>query len=301
MTPTRRGGIAVLCLGIAVLAGVASGAGVFLRGDGSFEMVVSVRGESYPMATAGVYAYNALRVVAEGVGWDLVTLLFAVPALLAVVPALARDSVPARLFAVGILGYVFYQYLMYAVTWALGPLFPLFIVIYASSLVAIAWIVATIPVADLPLRFSDSFPRRGMAILSFALAALLVIMWSGRIIGALRGEVEGVLLGQTTLVVQALDLGLVVPLALFTGVTAWRGSAIGYLLASTVVVKAFAMAAAICGMLLTAWVVEGALEAVPLAIFATIAGLTVWLALRMYLSYRPDPGVSGAAEPSRHP
>jgi hypothetical protein len=77
-----------------------------------------------------------------------------------------------------------------------------------------------------------------MAVLSFLLAVLLVFMWLSRIVSALGGEFQGVLHGQTTFVVQAFDLGPIVPLALFTSVTAWRGSALGYLLCSTVVVKA---------------------------------------------------------------
>lgn len=241
------------------------------------------------MATTGVYAYNAVRVVAEGIGWDIFTLLFAVPALLATLPTLSKGSLRGRLFALGILGYLFYQYLMYAVTWAFGPLFLLFVAIYALSLTAIVWIISTIPLNGLAERFSEKFPRRGMAVLSFLLAALLVFMWLTRIVSALGGEIQGVLHGQTTFVVQALDLGLIVPLALFTGVTAWPGKAVSYLLCSTLVVKAFAMAAAICAMLLSAWAFEGTLEIVPLAIFATAAGVTVWLGIRMYRSVLPAP------------
>lgn len=287
MTAKERRGIVALCLGIAVLSGIAAAVGIFIRGDGSFQAAVSVRGEPYQMVTTGVYAFNALRVVAEGIGWDFVTLLFAVPALLAALPALAWGSLAGRLFAVGILAYLFYQYLMYAVAWAFGPLFLLFVAIYALSLTAIVWIIATIPVGDLPQRFDERFPRRGMAVLSFALALLLLVMWLTRIVAAMGGQIHGVLLGQTTLVVQALDLGLIVPLALFTAITAWRGSAVGFLLSSTVVVKAFTMAAAICAMLLSAWAYEGTLEIVPLAVFAAVAGLTAWLGARMYRSQVP--------------
>lgn len=290
MMRKTRAGLVVLCLLIALLTAVAAGAGVFLRGDGSFEPVTSVRGEEYEMATTGVYAYNALRVVAEGVGWDIFSLAFAVPALVATLPALNKDSLRGRLFALGVLGYLFYQYLMYAMTWAFGPLFLLFIVIYALSLTGIVWIVSTIPVAELPERFGPRFPRRGMALLSFFFALLLVVMWLGRIIPALGGDIQGVLDGQTTLVVQALDLGLIVPLALFTGVTAWRGKAVGYLLSSAVVVKAFAMAAAICAMLLSAWAYEGTLEIPPLIIFGGGAAATLWLGVRMYGSVRPVSG-----------
>lgn len=287
--------LVVLCLTIALLTAIVAGAGIFLRGDGTFETVTSVRGEQYEMATSGVYAFNAERVVAEGVGWDIITLFFAVPALLLALPSLSRGSLRGRLFVLGILGYLFYQYLMYAVTWAFGPLFLPFVAIYALSLVAIALIVVTIPVSELPPRFSERFPRRGMAALCFMLAGLLLFMWLGRLIPAYRGETDGVLDGQTTFVVQALDLGLIVPLALFTGITVWRRKAIGYLLASTVVVKALAMAAAISAMLLSAWVYEGALEIVPLTIFLTIIVATVWLGIRIYSSVLPASDELGLA------
>lgn len=289
MTKKTQIGIVALCLAIALLTAGAAAAGLFLRGDGTFGPVTSVRGEQYEMATTGVYAFNAERVVAEGIGWDIFTLLIAVPALLAALPSLAKGSLRGRLFALGILAYLFYQYLMYAVAWAFGPFFLLFIAIYGLSLAAIVWIGSTIPLNRLTELFSDSFPRRGMAVLCFLLAAMLLLMWLERILTALSGQIQGILQGQTTLVVQALDLGLIVPLALFTGVAAWRDSAIGYLLSSIVVVKAVAMAAAICAMLLSAWAYEGRLKVVPLVIFAAVAGVAVWLALRMYRSLLPTP------------
>lgn len=63
-----RPALAALAGGVALLAAVAAALGVFARGDGSFVTVTSARGEVYEMATTGVYANNALQVVAEGVG-----------------------------------------------------------------------------------------------------------------------------------------------------------------------------------------------------------------------------------------
>jgi hypothetical protein len=288
MSKNSRIGMAALCLSIALLTGAAASAGVFLRGDGSTAQAVSIRGEHYEYATTGVYRYNAERVVAEGVGWDLFTLCFAVPALLVSLPWLARGSLRGRLFATGLLGYLFYQYLMYAMTWAFGPLFPLFIVIYSASLTGMVWIMSTVPLAGLAKSSSERFPRKGMAMLCFLMAAALVLLWTQRIIAGLRGDWgTAVLAGETTLVVQGLDLGLIVPLSVFTGVMAWRGRPVGYLLCSTLVVKAVAMAAAICAMLLSAWAVEGSLELAPLALFGGAAAAAVALGVRMYRSVLP--------------
>lgn len=280
--------MAALCLAIALLAGAAAGFGVFGRGDGQMKSAVSIRGERFDYTVSGVYAYNAERVVAEGVGWDAVTLFLAVPALLLTLLSLARGSLRARLLAIGLLGYFFYQYLMYAMYWAFGPLFPLFIVLYASSAAAIVWIVTSIDVDSLPEAFSERFPRKGMAVSSLLVALLLVGMWSQRIAGALSGEVDGVLLGSTTLAVQALDLGMVVPIALLTAVLLLRRRPWGYLLAAGLAVKGVTMAAAICAMLVVAAIVEGSLEVGGFAIFGVIAVAFGILAAKMFQSVRPS-------------
>jgi hypothetical protein len=51
-----------------------------------------------------------------------------------------------------------------------------------------------------------------------------------------------------------------------------------------VVVKGTAMAAAICAMLIAAWIVEGALEIVPFLLFSAITAAAVWLGIRIYRS-----------------
>jgi hypothetical protein len=279
--------VAALAASIAAGAGVVAAIGVFARGGGATAEVTSVRGEPYTMITGGVYAFNARRIVAEGVGWDLFTLFIVVPALVASLPAIARGSFRARLFLLGVLAYLFYQYLMYALTWAFGPLFLPFVALYAASLSGIVWVGSLVAQEPLSSRFSARFPRRGMALLAWLVAATLVGLWLTRVLRGLRdGSGSGLLLGQTTMVVQALDLGLVVPLALLTAATAWRGRPVGYVLCSVVAVKAVAMASAICAMLLVAWRVEGRLEAAPLVFFAATALAALILYARMLSATR---------------
>lgn len=277
-------GIAALCLAIALVAGVAAAIGVFDRGSGKTASAVSIRGEQFNYATDGIYAFNPERVVAEGVGWDVVTLIFAVPALLLALPSLLRGSLGGRLFAIGILAYFFYQYMMYAMFWALGPLFPVFIVLYAAAACAIVWIVSTIDIAGLPARFSAGFPRTGMAVFSVLVALMLLVMWTQRIATGLSGDLAGAgLFGMPTLTVQAMDLGMLVPLAVATAVLLRRDKPWGYLLAPVFAVKGVTMAGAICAMLVSAALVEGSLEVVPFVMFAAVtiaSGVLAWRMLR---------------------
>lgn len=288
MVKRVAGWTVALCVALVILTGAAAAVAVF-GPKGDVATVVSVRGETYEMTTGGVYAYNAQRVVAEGVGWDLVTLFVAAPALLMALPALRRGGLRARLFVLGILGYIFYQYLMYALAWALGPLFPVFIIIFTASLIAIVSLAAGIPLAEVARRAGEGFPRRGMALLSWAISAVLLGMWVTRITAALSGQIQGILLGQTTLVVQALDLGLLVPLLVYTGVATWRGRASGYVLSAVMVVKAVTMATALCAMLVAARLYGDPLELPPLIFFGAVAAVSVWLGARMYRSLGPEP------------
>ena len=280
---------ALICIAVAGLAAVAAGLGVFARGDGAFETVTSVRDVTYRMATDGVYAYNAEQVVAEGVGWDIFTLFVAVPALAVAGWFVAGGSLRGRLAAAGLLGYFLYQYLEYAVTWAFGPLFPLFIAIYAASLAGIVWLGVSLAEEGVPRRFDERFPRRAFAGLNVSLAVLLALMWAARIATGLGGDLEAAgLRGETTMVVQALDLGLVLPTALFVSILAWRRSPAGYVLAAAYTVTGLAMASAIAGMLLSAWAVTGVLELPPLLIFGAFILGSAIVTARIYRSAIPS-------------
>lgn len=287
MQSTSFRGIAALLLLIALIAAGASAAGVFLRGDGEISSAVSIRGEEYEYVTDGVYAYNAERIVAEGVGWDAVTLFVVVPALLLCIAPVARGSIVGRLAAVGLLGYVVYQYLMYAVFWALGPLFPVFVVLYPLAGAGIVWIVSGLDVAGLPAHFSERFPRRGMAIFSILMGLALILMWSSRIATGLSGDMAGAMMfGMPTLSVQALDLGVIVPLALLTGITALRRHAWSYLLVPVFAVKGVTMSAAVFAMVISAWMVEGRLDVGPALMFGTATLFAAWLCWLVLRSVR---------------
>jgi hypothetical protein len=90
--------------------------------------------------------------------------------------------------------------------------------------------------------------------------------------------------GGTTLVVQAFDLGFLVPLGLFTAALVHGRLAAGYVLASVVVVKGIAMGSAIAAMLLVEGATSGTFQAPPILGFAGIAIVAAGLAVRVFRS-----------------
>ena len=281
----KRNSLIVFCLIIIVLVGVASILGIISGSKTDYDIVTSVRGEEYKMITQGLYKYNSQRMVAEGVGWDYFTLIVAIPLMLLLLPRIYRYSLRAKLFAIGLLLYFFYQYFMYALGWAFGPLFLLFIFIFGLSLIGVVWIISLIDVSELTNDITDSFPRKSIAFLCYFIGVLLIFMWLKRIVAGLQGDLEeGMLLGQTTMVIQALDLGLIVPLAIFTGILVIKRKPLGYLLSPIVLVKAMAMAGAILAMLISAWINEGGLDTAPFVLFLIIFVISVILAIQTFQS-----------------
>jgi hypothetical protein len=292
VTPRSLAGWGALVTG---LVAIAAALGVFARGNGSAALVTSPRGELVEMATTGVYANNALAIVAEGVGWDVFTLLVVVPALAVTMFFVARRSFVATLILAGLFGYVLYLHLEYAVTWAFGPLFPLFAGTFAAALVGL--IAAAVLAAKMGIRdrFEGAFPRRSWAGLSVGMSLLLVVMWSARIVDGLTASVP-TLHGETTMTVQALDLGLVVPVSIVIAVAAWRRDAVGLAAAAAFSVTFVTMCAAIASMMVSSWIVTGVSALPPIVVFGAAAFAGLWIAIRMYAGIDSSPRTAGLGD-----
>ncbi len=280
MNRTRARLVAVFGAIAAVLAGAASAAGVFLRGDLATAEFVTVRGEVVRVVTEGIYRFNAEGIVAEGVGWDIVTLFAVVPAAIVALAMTGRGSLRASLVAAGLLAYFCYQSAEYAVFWAYGPLYPIYVTTLALSVSALGLLVHGLDLEALREHIRPSFPHRAIAGYGIAVVVILAGLWLPVIAGTLGGEVGDELQGASTLVVPAFDLGLLVPLAVFTGLAVHRRLAVGYLLGMVLLVKGASMALAIAAMLVVEWRVTGEMLPPPLVVFAAVAVASVAIAAR---------------------
>jgi hypothetical protein len=279
-----------------LLAAVASAAGVLLRGDLATVPFTTLRGDEVEVLAGGAYRFNGVAIAAEGVGWDLVTLLAVVPALAVALPGLARGSLRATLVVVGILAYLLYQYAEYAMALAYGPLFLVYVSIAGLSASLIGVLVARLDLASIS---APSFPRRAVAAFGAFVALLLAGMWLPLVARTATAVSVPELAGGTTLVVQAFDLGFLVPLGILTAVAAWRRLAVAPLLAAILAVKGSAMGAAIAAMLIVEAVVTGLAQPVPIAGFAAISVVSLALAWRVLRSvHGPSPGAATAAPPA---
>jgi hypothetical protein len=125
-------------------------------------------------------------------------------------------------------------------------------------------------------------------------AILLTSMWLPLLGRTLTAESVPELGGGTTLVVQAFDLGFLVPLGILTAVAAWRRLPAGAVLAPVLAVKGAAMGAAIAAMLVVEALVTGVIQPVPIAGFAAISLVSLALAWRVVRGVHEGGAGSGA-------
>jgi hypothetical protein len=265
-----------------ILAAIASAVGIFLRGDLATTSFTTVRGETVDYLTGGAYRFNGINVASEGVGWDLVTLMVIVPALALTLPSLWRGGLRGTLLAAGFLVYLLYQYAEYAMALAYGPLFPVYVAITALSVSGIPVLLSRVDLDALPAAFGPRFPRRAMIGFGLYMGLLLSGMWLPLIARTFTETSVTELYGGTTLVVQAFDLGFLVPLGLFTAITVYRRLPVGHLLSAVVIVKGASIALGIVAMLAVEWLTTGEAQLAPIIIFGLTSLAGVVIALRIY-------------------
>lgn len=275
--------VIVLSALVAVLSLVAAASGVFRQGSGSAFQFLTLRGETVLIQGRGLYAYDTVSVAAQAIAQDVVTLVVGIPLLVLAVVLYGRGSLRGNLLLSGTMGYFLYTYASYSFLAAYNSLFLLYVALFSLSLSAFVLSLMSIDVRSLPSRFSEKLPRTFIAILLFAIAAFLLLAWLGRIVPSLLTDaVPFGLESYSTLVIQVLDLGLVVPLALLSGILLLMGRPWGYLLTGVALIKGFTMALAV-----TAMVVGQLLAGVEVATFEVVVfpilALLVIVATILYL------------------
>ncbi len=274
---------------IFVLALVAAGAGVFYQTEGQPYAYTNHRGETVILNGQGLYYYDTVSMAAQQQANDAVMLGLGLP-LLAVSGWLAfRGSLRGHLLLAGTLAFILYTYLSMAFLTAYNALFLVYVALFSLSLIAFILVMLAFDLERLPEQFSERLPRRGIAGVLFASSAFLLLAWLGRIVPPLLQGTDPALENTTTLVIQALDLGLIVPLGLIGGWLLLRRSAWGYLLASVASMKLLTMGAAVSTMGVNMARHGVAVSAVELGVFPALtlvnAVLAVWLLRSVKMVY----------------
>lgn len=225
--------ITVLVLLISIMAGVAASMGIFTTGGPGPYEYDSIRGETVQIYGEGLYRHMSADVAPQGIAQDYVTLFIAIPFLWIALVWARKGSLKGRYLLAGTLSYFLVTYLFYLVMGMYNVLFLLYAALLGTSFFGFALVMLTFDVDELPSCFSKNTPVKlsgGFLILNTIAIAML---WLGVVVPPL---IDGTIIPKqtehyTTLIVQGLDLGLLLPVAFVSGVLFIQRKPMGFLLA----------------------------------------------------------------------
>jgi len=268
---------------IAALAGL-------LPAEGTPYPLTTFRGEEVTINARGLYYWDTVSSAAQMQANDLVALILGLP-LLAVSYWLARrGSLRGRLLLAGTLGFILYTYMTMMVGAHYNALFLVYVALFSLSLFAFVLVMMTFDLDHLPEHFSENLPRGWIAGLLFFAAAFLSLAWLGRILPSIvpfspweKAGVRGIpaLDNTTSMFIQAMDLGVIVPVCLLAGILLLRRQPWGYLLASVGLTKFLTLGIAVSLMGLNMARVGVPVGMVEVVIFSAmaLAGVVMTLTL----------------------
>ena len=235
---------------IGLLALFAASVGLFYETPGESYAFTNHRGETVMINGHGLYFYDTISTTAQMQGTDLITLVVGLP-LLAISTWLAfQGSLRGRLLLTGTLGFYLYTYMSMSMLTAYNALFLIYVTLFSLSLFAFVLSMLGFDLSTLPGHFSARLPRGWIAGLMFLIGGFLSLAWLGKIVPPLFQDTAPTLENTTTLVIQSMDLGLIVPLAIVSGLLLLRRNPWGYLLTSVFVTKAITLGLAVSAMAL---------------------------------------------------
>ena len=171
-------------------------------------------------------------VAVQGIAQDYITLFAGIPLLIIGLIGTLKGSLRWRLVLSGTLGYFFVTYLFYLVMAMYNYLFLAYAALLSLSFFALATTLLSFDVEKLKSSYSTEKPLRfsvGFLIFNVVMIALL---WLSVILPPL---LDGSLYPEglnhyTTLIVQGMDLGLLLPICLVSAILLRKKKALGYLL-----------------------------------------------------------------------
>ena len=214
---------------IAILAGIATLSGLFWK---------------------GLYKHDTISMAAQAMGQDLITLVIGIPILLGSLYLIRKNSLRGNLIWMGTIFYFLYSYASMSFLASYNQLFLVYVVLFSLSLYTFAYGLSSLNVKTIKKSISPGKTSKIASIFLIFSGAMLALMWIKMIVDSLlTGIAPAALESYTTLVVQALDIGVIFPATLIGGILILKGKEWGYALVSILLIKASLLGTAIISMI----------------------------------------------------
>lgn len=199
---------------IIFLSIVATSYGIFSnQGQGESEYK-SIFGE-----TVSIYQHDSVLMASQAIAQDYVTLFLGIPLLLFSLYLSRKGLLKGRLLLKGTLGYFLYTYVSYSFPSMYNSFFLIYVLLMSASFFAFTLAMMSFDIPTLPQYFNHKLPVTFIGSFLLFVSFVFAFMWLGKIVPSLMKEIPPVGLEHyTTLVIQAMDLGFVIPATIIAGI-----------------------------------------------------------------------------------
>lgn len=239
----------IITVAILVLTVISCVVPILTKGEIAQTSVISAFGENVQLYGKGIYARNSFSMAMQAIAQDLVTLILVVPATIVSLMLVKKKHTVAEFILTGLLAYMLYTYMSYSFLMYYNELFLVYVALMVLSFYAFVisiHLLSKNPVIELLQR---NMKTMGLRIFLVAAGIVIALMWLGRIVPTIGTGIAPVGLDHySTLVIQVLDLGIIVPTCFVICYLLKEKNTLGYVLAPVIVVKAVTLVLAVLAM-----------------------------------------------------
>ncbi|MTK64907.1 MAG: hypothetical protein F8N15_10435 [Methanobacterium sp.] len=236
-----------------------------------------------------LYKHDTTSVISQMIGQDIVTLLVAVPLLIISLYLIHGNSLRGRLIWMGTLFYFTYTYASMSFLASYNQLFLVYVAIFSISMYTLIGELITTQITGLKSKFKSKKIVNVSAAFLIFIALMLCMMWLKLILDSIiTGTAPAALEGYTTLVIQALDLGVLVPFATISAVLLLKNNEWGFILTSIFLIKASLIGTAILSMIVFMLLNSVNVDPGQIIIFTTMTILGILVAIGFYRQINGD-------------
>ena len=239
----------VLAILVIVIAVICSIVPLVTKGEIADKNIMSTFGTEVTLYGKGIYAMNSYSSAVQAIAQDMVTLILVVPGMIISLIMIRKKSILGEFILTGLFGYMLYTYMSYAFLMFYNGIFLLYVFNMALSFYGFVLCIINLHRKSVINVIKDNMPTKGLQRFLIFCGVAIFLMWSGRIFqGLIQGTVPEGLDNCTTLVIQAMDLGFIVPACFVVTYLLKTKNKLGYILGPVIIVKAATLVTAVLAM-----------------------------------------------------
>lgn len=232
-----------------VLSAIAAMVGIFSNEVKAYPDVVTTFGEIIKLYNKGLYARDSISMASQAVAQDMVTIIMGIPLLIVSLILVNKGNKKGMFLLSGTICYFLYTYTSYSFLMIYNHFYLIYLLLMIFSFYAFILCIYTLSRNKINEVFSERFSIKALSRFLWFIGAMLSFAWFGRIIPTLFNDLapEG-LEHYSTLAIQTLDLGFVIPACFVFGILLRKKNEWGYWLSVVLLIKGMTMTAAVSAM-----------------------------------------------------